>query len=84
MTGLIIEYNEAAFNHSISKTDIQCVIENFLHDEVMDGDEEKNLAIGFDTHANLLEIMYNVIDERTINVFHAMKCRKIYLHLVEQ
>jgi hypothetical protein len=50
----------------------------------MDGYEEKHLTIGFDTHANLLEVVYNVIDERTINVFHAMKCRKIYLPLVEE
>jgi hypothetical protein len=81
---LIIELNPTAFKHNVSKTDIRYVIENFLYDEVMDGDEEKNLAIGFDTHANLLEIMYNVIDEWTINVFHAMKCRKIYLPLVGQ
>jgi hypothetical protein len=31
----------------------------------------------------LLEIMYNVIDEQTVNVFHAMKCRSIYLSLLK-
>ncbi|GMO62193.1 MAG: hypothetical protein Ta2A_08700 [Treponemataceae bacterium] len=76
--------NQAAFKHGITKEDILFVIANFLYNEVMDGAEEKHLAIGFDTHAKLLEILYNVIDERTINVFHAMKCRKIYLPLVEE
>jgi hypothetical protein len=27
--------------------------------------------------------MYNVIDEDTINVFHAMKCRKNFLPLIK-
>ncbi|GHV03695.1 hypothetical protein FACS189485_07500 [Spirochaetia bacterium] len=84
MTELIVEFNQAAFKHGISKEDIRFVIENFLYNEVMDGYKEKHLTIGFDTHANLLEVIYNVIDERTINVFHAMKCRKVYLHLIEE
>jgi hypothetical protein len=41
------------------------------------------LIIGFDRKANLLEIMYNIIDEDTINVFHAMKCRKNFLPLIK-
>jgi hypothetical protein len=40
------------------------------------GEDNKYLLIGFDTNANLLEILYNVISERYINVFHAMKCRR--------
>jgi hypothetical protein len=40
--------------------------------------------LGFDVNSNLLEVAYNVIDEHTINVFHAMKCRKIYRALVNQ
>jgi predicted house-cleaning noncanonical NTP pyrophosphatase (MazG superfamily) len=84
MTELIVEFNKAAFRHGISKTDIRFVIENFLYNEIMEGYEKKHLAIGFDTNANLLEVIYNVIDEQTINVFHAMKCRKTYLPLVEE
>jgi hypothetical protein len=40
-------------------------------------------VIGFDRNANILEVMYNVIDENSINVFHAMKCRKQFLHLIK-
>jgi hypothetical protein len=41
------------------------------------------LLIGFDTKGNLIEVMYNIIDENSINIFHAMKCRKEYLKLLE-
>jgi hypothetical protein len=37
---------------------------------------------GLDRSGNPLEILYNVLDEDMINVFHAMKCRKIYRALV--
>jgi hypothetical protein len=39
-------------------------------------DVNKYTIIGFDTVGNLLEIMYNIIDSESINIFHAMKCRK--------
>jgi hypothetical protein len=39
--------------------------------------------IGFDSNANLLEIMYNVIDEQTVRVFHAMKCTNEHRALLE-
>jgi hypothetical protein len=55
------------------------------YDATIDEDEfdNKHLIIGFDRTANPLEIMYNVIDEDTINVFHAMKCRKNFLPLIK-
>jgi hypothetical protein len=37
------------------------------------------VVIGFGAVGNLLEVMYNPIDEDSINVFHAMKCRKSFL-----
>jgi hypothetical protein len=49
----------------------------------MEDDPEKHLLLGFDTRANLLEIIYNIIDEQTINVFHVMKCRKAYYSLAD-
>jgi hypothetical protein len=38
--------------------------------------ENKYTIVGFDTAGNLLEIMYNIINSESINIFHAMKCRK--------
>jgi len=69
----------------VTKEDIRCVIENPRYDGSIDEDETDNkyLIIGFDRNAKLIEIMYNVIDESTINVFHAMKCRKNFLYLIK-
>ena len=36
------------------------------------------------TRGNLLEIMYNLIDEHTAYVFHAMPCRKTFRMLRNQ
>jgi len=78
---IAIEFNPSAFKHGISEEDIRTAIERFVYNEIMEDNEEKHLLLGFDTHANLLEIIYNKIDEQTINIFHAMKCRKIYYSL---
>jgi hypothetical protein len=47
-----------------------------LVDRLMENHINKYLVIGFDLNGNLLEIMYNLVDKDTANVFHAMKCRK--------
>ena len=80
-----IEFNQAAFIHSITEEDIRYVFDNARYDGSIDEEDTENkfLLIGFDRNANLLEVMYNVIDEDTINVFHAMKCRKSFLHLIK-
>ena len=44
---------------------------------------DKHLLIGFDRGGNLLEVMYNDIDDDSINVFHAMKCRNIFYSLLD-
>ena len=81
---IALEFNSSAFKHGISEEDIRTAIERFVYNEIMEDDEEKHLLLGFDTHANLLEIIYNKIDEQTINIFHAMRCRKAYYSLAEE
>ncbi|MDR1302949.1 MAG: hypothetical protein LBK43_10860 [Treponema sp.] len=49
-----------------------------------EGDPSKNLLIGFDCNANPLEILYNVIDENTVQVFHAMRCRAVLISLLKE
>jgi hypothetical protein len=67
----------SAFKHEISEENIRWVLLNHLADGIIEEDDEtKYLSVGFDKSGNLLEIMYNYIDEKTIKVFHAMKCRK--------
>jgi propanediol dehydratase small subunit len=79
-----IEFNISAFRHNVTEQDIRFAIDTARYDASICADEIDNkfLIIGFDRNANLLEVMYNVIDDDTINVFHAMRCRKQYLHLI--
>ena len=83
-----IRFSESAFKHGITEADIRWVFDNVLYDEQFsEGDEDigsKHLLIGFDRSANHLEILYNVINEDTLRVFHAMKCRNIFLPLLKE
>jgi hypothetical protein len=78
-----IEFNEAAFRHDLSKENIRCALNRPEYEGPLDNDENRYIVIGFDPVGNLLEIFYNEIDEHTINVFHAMKCRSIFFHLLD-
>jgi hypothetical protein len=74
-----IVFNEAAFHHGITEADIRHAIATKIYDAPMMGFVNKYVIIGFGAAGNLLEVMYNPIDEDSINVFHAMKCRKLFL-----
>ena len=79
-----VEFNPSALKHGITEEAIRRAIINVVYDDIWDDTEDKHLLIGFDNNGNLLEIMYNIIDEHSINVFHAMKCRSIYFHLLKK
>jgi hypothetical protein len=72
-----------AFKHGITEADIRKAFEQCVFDHGMPGEEDKNLLIGLDRNGNPIEILYNVLDGNIINVFHAMKCRKAYLTLLD-
>jgi propanediol dehydratase small subunit len=80
-----LEFNQAAFIHNVTEEDIRFAFETARYEGSIDEEESDNkyLVIGFDRKALPLEVMYNVIDETTINVFHAMRCRKNFLHLIK-
>jgi len=86
MKKMIIDYffNESAFKHDISETDIRMAFSRSLFDGLIEGYDNKFLLTGFDTRGNILEIMYNLVDENTAYVFHAMRCRKAYRILRNQ
>ena len=82
-----IIFNKSAFKHGVTEDDIRGALTTFLLDMAFDDNDDgydKFLIIGFDTKGNLIELMYNHIDEHNINVFHAMKCRKEYVKLLER
>jgi hypothetical protein len=66
-----IIFKPTAFKHGIVEADIRHAFGWCQYDHAMPDEEDKNLLIGFDRNGNLLEILYNVLDEDTINVFHA-------------
>ena len=74
-----IEFNEAAFKHDITEINIRYALKYPLHEQMLELYVNKWLVIGYDTAGNLIEIAYNVIDDDTVNVFHAMPCRKKFL-----
>ena len=79
-----IEFNRSAFKHGISEEDIRWVFFHPEYDGPVEALENKYIRIGFDRNGNLLEIMYNEEDGQMVNVFHAMKCRNIYFHLLKK
>jgi uncharacterized DUF497 family protein len=86
---IALKFSKSALKHGVTEIDIRMAFDNVLYDERLDesdGEEESDaryLLIGFDRNANPLEILYNVIDENTLKVFHAMKCRGIYFPLIK-
>ena len=85
---IAIEFNPAAFKHRISEADIRWAFDTARYDGWFNGAEgqtkDQYMLIGFDRNGNPLEILYNFIDDKTISVFHAMKCRNIYYHLIQK
>ena len=85
-----IRFSQSAFKHGITDADIRWAFDHVLYDERLDASDENDdinaryLLIGFGRNASPLEILYNVIDENTLKVFHAMKCRNIYVPLIER
>jgi hypothetical protein len=77
-----IIFNESAFKHGVTEWDIRQAIDEFICEDPLEDFFNKYLLFGFDTRGNLLEIMYNYIGERSINVFHAMPCRKTFYKLL--
>ena len=53
-----------------------------IYAAAIEGLPEKYAVIGFDRAGNPLEVMYNPIDDNTINVFHAMKARKSFIKML--
>ena len=80
--GIRIVCKQSAFKHGITEDDIRRAFNTVKYDNLVEGFENKYLLIGFDTHGNLLEVMYGDLGENVVSVFHAMKCRKALLSLL--
>ena len=81
---MIVAKGSSPFRLHFTEADIRRALSRPRFDGAIDeAEENKYLTIGFDNAGNLLEIMYNIIDEQSINVFHAMKCRKAFLQYLD-
>jgi len=58
--------------------------ETFIYEKPIEDAVNKHLLLGFNVNGNLIEVMYNRIDEDSINVFHAMPCRKAFREMISQ
>jgi hypothetical protein len=77
---------QSAFTHGDTEADIRLAIDNAIYDGYLEGDEDaenKRLLVGFDRKGNPLEIYYNILDENTVRVFHAMEYRNIHNKLLD-
>ena len=74
-----VEILPSAIRHGQSKDDILYALERSIYDETLESDPNKTLAIGYDGNAKLLEVIFHVLSEKHIVVFHSMPCRKHYI-----
>jgi hypothetical protein len=77
-----IELCNSAFNHGVAEDDIKNAVATKIYDALIGGYPEKYALVGCDLAGRPLELMYNAVDDDTIQVFHAMKCRKSFLSLL--
>jgi hypothetical protein len=80
----IIKFNRAAFKHSVTEADVLRAFETFIYEDPIEDAINKHLLLGFNIKGNLIEVMYNRIEEDSINVFHAMPCRRAFREMVEE
>ena len=71
-----------AFQHGISKEDILHALNTKIYDASIGEFPEKYGVIGFNRDWKPLEIIFNPIDDNSINVFHAMKLRKSFIKML--
>jgi hypothetical protein len=74
-----VEILPSATKHGQSRDDILCALERSIYDETLETDPNKTLSIGFNRNARLLEVIFHVLSDEHIVVFHAMPCRKHYI-----
>jgi len=74
-----IEILPSTTKHGQNKEDILCALERTIYDETLESEPNKTLSIGYDRNARLLEVIFHVISDEHIVVFHSMPCRKYYI-----
>jgi hypothetical protein len=68
-------FAQSAFKHGYTQDDIERAIATKIYEDTLEGKDGIYVIIGFDTVANPIEVFYNLIDDETIRIFHAMALR---------
>jgi hypothetical protein len=69
----------SAFKHGFTRADIYKAIETKIYEGPLENQDNKYAIVGFDAAGNPLEVFYNIIDDETIKIFHAMRCRDMII-----
>jgi len=70
-----IIFIESAFRHGYTQDDIERTIETKIYEGLLAEEDNIFAIIGFNTKGNPMEVFYNIIDNDTIKIFHAMALR---------
>ena len=81
-TVVTVEILPSATKHGQSRDDILHALEQSIYDETLETDPNKTLSIGYDGNARLLEVIFHVLSDEHIVVFHSMPCRKHYIERI--
>ena len=73
----------SANKHGVDNDNILFGLEQCVYDEILENEPNKTLAIGFDKKGKLIEIIFSVVSENKIVVFHSMKCRKSFVERID-
>ena len=74
-----IEILSSATKHGQCREDILRALEQSIYDETLEDEPNKTLSIGYDGNARLLEVIFHVVTDEHIVIFHSMPCRKYYI-----
>jgi hypothetical protein len=78
-----IKITPSANKHGVDSDSILYSLEKCIYDEILENEPNKTLAIGFNKNGELIEIVFSIVSENKIVVFHAMKCRKSFIERIE-
>jgi len=78
-----IRITPSANKHGVDNDNILYGLEQCIYDEILENEPNKTLAIGFDKKGELLEIIFSVVSENKIVIFHSMKCRKSFIERID-
>jgi len=65
----------SAFRHGYTQNDIEWAIETKIYEGLLEGEDDIYAIIGFNAAGNPIEVFYNIVDDKTIKIFHAMSLR---------